>query len=95
MAKEHDAETLMHFRLFAKLLMVLTFLFGGLGGYFFGFTMGQTNAREFLYAGQQAAETRAGNACVETALGNNFDTYMMGSYSPSQAEYADMKACFE
>lgn len=94
----------LNYRLFAKLLMFLTFFFGGLVGYFFGFEMGKQEALELLEKGRMSANTEAIGArsnekstlemCVEAALGTNSTAYRTGQYAPTQAEYQKMQSCF-
>ena len=53
MAQPNQGE-MMHYRLFATLIMFMTLLLGLGIGYFSGFSVGQQNALELLYKGQQA-----------------------------------------
>lgn len=77
-----DQDGQMHHRLFAKFLMFVTLLLGGLVGYFAGFYVGQANAVKLLHEGELSSQTEVTStpsavatvdpkvaACYEETLG--------------------------
>lgn len=53
----HSGSDLLHFRLFAKLILFVALFLGGVVGYYVGFDNGEQHAKELLEAGRLSEET--------------------------------------